>query len=232
MKDKMIGRKFGRLLVLREAPRDPAYVVKRRYYLCRCNCGSEVVKAGSKLRTSVMQSCGCLQKEKHLQSVVKHGACRRRLPEYFVWSGFKNRCYNKNNRHYSRYGGRGIGVSASWQRFENFFKDMGSRPSSRHSIERIDNDGDYCKENCIWATAREQTYNRSITKFVEYKGTKIYLHGLAVFFGLSVQELRKRLHSGWTFRLEKGTKNEFGPTLRLIEGHNFVQQVSQSALVG
>lgn len=95
---------------------------------------------------------------------------RSESAEYRVWSGVKERCTNPKKRNYRFYGGRGIKVCERWQSFENFLEDMGPRPSSRHTIERDNNDGDYEPGNCRWATRVEQTRNRKITKHVTFRG--------------------------------------------------------------
>lgn len=93
---------------------------------------------------------------------VKHGAARRgkRFPEYGVWAGMLRRCIDKNNTSYPDYGGRGISVCESWSTFENFIADMGRRPTPKHTIERVNNDGNYEPTNCKWVTRADQAKNK------------------------------------------------------------------------
>lgn len=96
-----------------------------------------------------------------------HG--RTETPEYAVWSSLKNRCLNKEAKRYSLYGGRGIKVCHRWKNsFENFFEDMGERPTRDYPLDRINNNGNYCKENCRWATRKEQM--RNTRDNIIYKG--------------------------------------------------------------
>lgn len=92
-------------------------------------------------------------------------------PEYKIWQLMKDRCFNPNYRYFHRYGGRGITVSKEWMEFQNFWNDMCPRPSKALSIDRIDNNGSYCKENCRWATVVEQRINRGQFK-TNTSGTK------------------------------------------------------------
>lgn len=117
-------------------------------------------------------------------------------PEYRVWNNLKNRCTNPNVPGYENYGGRGIKVCDEWIEFSNFIRDMGKRPTVNHSIERINNDGDYCKENCKWATKSDQVRNRRSNIIVEYQGEKRILKDLAKEVGLNYQLIQRRMNKG------------------------------------
>lgn len=102
-------------------------------------------------------------------------------PAYTSWHGLRQRCNNSNDKDYARYGGRGIKVCDRWDSFFVFLADMGERPSSQHSVDRIDNDGDYTPENCRWATKKEQTHNSRVVKLDIEKVQEIrskYLRGI------------------------------------------------------
>ncbi len=128
--------------------------------------------------------------------MIKHGMSHKK--EYNTWYAIKRRCYNKNNKAYPYYGGRGIEVCDRWlQSFDNFFLDMGFAPSNNHSIERINNDGNYEPINCMWATKKEQCNNRSNTIYVKHKGENRLLSEWAKLYSLSYKLVHKRYKSGW-----------------------------------
>jgi hypothetical protein len=117
----------------------------------------------------------------------------RRSPEYNVWNGMKHRCHNPNYSGYYKYGARGIVVCQEWRdSFEAFYRDMGPRPSPRHSVERDDNDGPYAPWNCRWATTKEQAYNKRRTIRVEGKT----IGEIATEAGLDIATIRARYYRG------------------------------------
>tara|TARA_R100000951_G_C2555208_1_gene153764 strand:- start:98 stop:496 length:399 start_codon:yes stop_codon:yes gene_type:complete len=128
-------------------------------------------------------------------------------PEYKIWVAMRKRCNNKNADNYSRYGGRGIQVCSEWNSFEQFYKDIGPRPSDAHSIERINNDGNYQPSNCCWATSPEQARNTRRSVFVDYEGKKICLMDFAQATGLKPSTLYARNAKGVSlFPLTRSSK--------------------------
>lgn len=116
---------------------------------------------------------------------------------YRVWVRMKQRCYNPNDKAYKWYGGRGLDVSDAWCKFENFYADMGDKPTTKHTLERIDNDKGYSRENCCWATMKEQGQNRRSNRLITYNGTTNSVSVWAEKIGISHESMRKRL-SNWS----------------------------------
>lgn len=127
---------------------------------------------------------------------LKHGM--RNTPEYVSWSAMRGRCNCETDPAYVKYGGRGIKVCEAWGDFLQFYSDMGPRPSLAHSIERLDNDGDYTPGNCVWATAMEQCYNRSTSRLVVTDAGVFTLKDYTDKTGVKYDTVLKRLKRGWS----------------------------------
>lgn len=157
----LAGRQFGRLRAMKPSP-----VRYRRNvrWVCRCDCGVEVIVTQGSLQNGHTKSCGCLRLERAEAINTIHGANREgaRSPEYQAWANMKQRCENRKHPNYKQYGGRGITVCIKWSKdFSAFLADVGNRPSPQHSLDRFpNNDGDYAPGNVRWATTRQQHDNQ------------------------------------------------------------------------
>ena len=121
-----------------------------------------------------------------------------KTPEYKAWQQMKDRCFNLNHPRYSNWGGRGITVCDRWLNFKNFLADMGSRPSSKHSLNRIDNDSDYCPDNCKWSTRVEQQNNTRYNRLITIKNETKTIAQWAEKMSISHQVIRDRLKLKWS----------------------------------
>lgn len=167
----LTGTRIGRLLVVKPLKTPAGKSIR---WLCKCECGNETIVGSSCLReknTYTIKSCGCLRNEKAKLNGTNykgtHGKKGTRV--YRIWCKMKYRCLNKNSTAYKNYGGRGIKIHTPWLDFKNFYKDMGEPPTDKHTLDRIDNDGNYCKENCRWATRKEQSNNMRSNLLIKYE---------------------------------------------------------------
>lgn len=156
----LIGEKFGKLSVLSRAENGSSNNAR---WNCVCECGTIKTVASGHLRTGLIVSCGCKKIERLKMMNTKHGASN--TSEYYSWQNMIQRCTKKTSTSYMDYGGRGITVCKRWRNsYSDFIEDMGMKPSTGYSIERIDVNGNYEPNNCIWATAAEQSKNKRVNK--------------------------------------------------------------------
>lgn len=185
------GQKYFRLTVLK-FDRTEHYMP---YWYCLCDCG--VIKSinGSSMVRGEIKSCGCLNNEMRIKTNTTHGASGD--SEYSIYCHMKTRCGNKNNTHYHRYGGRGIIVCKRWiDSYSNFIADMGKRPSPLHTLDRIDNNGNYEPSNCRWATKIEQSNNTTTNVRLSFNGESLTLAEWSRKLGINYSTLNFRLRNG------------------------------------
>ncbi len=164
---EMTGLRFGRLVVTRYSHCDG----RRAWWEVKCDCGTEFTTRADSLRSGKTQSCGCLTVDINKRSPPSKTHGMSKLPEYRVWNTMIQRCNNPNANGYSDYGKRGIKVCQRWRdSFEAFFADMGPRPGKRHTIERINNNGNYEPGNCCWLLRKLQPLNTRATRLVTFNG--------------------------------------------------------------
>jgi hypothetical protein len=193
------NKRFGRLVALWHSHTNIDQYKKsknyRKYFKCICDCNQLTIVERNSLVSGNTKSCGCLEKETVKKVNTKHGKSKTR--EHNIWSGLKQRCLNKKNNHYKNYGARGILISQKWlYSFESFILDVGIAPSKNHSLDRINNDGNYEPGNCRWATREEQNNNSRRTIFLELNGERKSLADWCYKFNLKRKTVYARIRSG------------------------------------
>lgn len=188
----LTGQKFGRLTAVEFVGRRGKY----RMWSCTCECGGSAVAAVGDLRFGHTRSCGCLRREINAETHRTHGLSR--TPEHIAWCGMKARCYNSSERSYRHYVARGIRVCNRWcDNFEAFLEDMGPRPTAKHSVERLDVNGDYHPSNCVWATRTQQARNRTDSVRWTFAGRTMTMAAWAEALGVHPNRLATRKRAGW-----------------------------------
>lgn len=179
------GEKYGRYTVLSIHRAANGY---QKYARVKCDCGSqERFVPTNALRSGDSKSCGCLHRER----VTKHGLWGN--PLHKVWRSMMDRCYNQNNKRYSRYGGRGITVCPKWHEAENFIADMKPTYSGGMTLDRINNNSVYSTDNCRWATRSQQNRNYSRNLMFKHDGEELCLADWAKASGINYGTLRDRI---------------------------------------
>jgi hypothetical protein len=188
------SKKFGKLTAIQFSHMSKNSM---QYWVFECDCGNKITKRRQHVQKSNgITSCGCDFKQKQQILQKKHGFFG--TPIYNIWAHMIARCHYEFNDSYEIYGARGIKVCKLWREsFINFYSDMGDRPTSKHSIDRIDVNGNYCKENCRWATAKQQCNNKRNNFNVEYEGEIYTVSQLADEYLIDKRALRNRIVRGW-----------------------------------
>lgn len=201
----LLGLRFERLLVVADLGlRVRGDGLNNRWWLCQCDCGKTTETTTTCLKKGDTKSCGCYgaerRRETSIAALTKHGHAKssNRRPEYNVFKTMHARCYNPNSHKYARYGGEGIIVEECWHYYENFYADMGDRPSPIHQIERRENKGNYGPDNCYWATPTEQARNRRSNRLITINGETHCVAEWAEISGtVSQYTLLYRINAGW-----------------------------------
>ncbi len=179
----LTGKRFGKLLVMSFIERKNHHT----YWRCQCDCGKTTTARSNDLKSGKRISCGCAH--------ITHGMTN--TPTWKSWQSMKARCYDKNHEYYKYYGGRGITVCDRWREsFENFLEDMRERPSGM-TLDRIDSNKEYFKENCKWSTTKEQNRNKRSNILLTYNNETKTLAQWAKELNMGYMKLWHRIKNGW-----------------------------------
>ena len=197
MVENLIGKRFGRLVVISRAPNGRNWHSR---WNCICDCGNQCIVSASHLKNGHTQSCGCYHIEQIKEKNTKHGYFGSAI--YLEHNAMKKRCYNSNHNEYHIYGGRGITMYEPWQKsFQAYYDYVSKLPNfgkEGYTLNRIDNDGNYEPNNVEWATPKEQANNTRRNRFITYDGRAQTLQQWADETGIKVGTLWARLERGWS----------------------------------
>jgi hypothetical protein len=197
----LIGQRFGKLTVIERI----GSKCGKSYWRCVCDCGGTRDAVAGDMKFGRVLSCGCLKNENHYRT---HGMSSTKI--YRSWNDMMTRCYNTKDKHYKWYGTRGITVCDKWLKFEGFYEDMGSSYEEGLTLDRIDVNGNYCKENCKWSTIIEQCNNRRSNHIVTYNSVTDTLTNICKLNNVSRAMVTGRLKLGYDIK----TAIEKPPQLR------------------
>jgi len=200
----LIGTRFNNLIITD----DMGIINGRRTVECLCDCGNKCLRPFHGVKSGNNKSCGCAKLDaivKRNKENSKHNMSKSHT--YRSWCSMKDRCNNVNHKSYAVYGGAGIKVDEKWNVFQNFLNDVGKAPSLIHQIDRIDGTKGYYKENCRWATPKEQGRNKITNRKVDINGEIKCMSEWAEIAGIDRALFRYRLEHGWV-----GTKLLIKPT--------------------
>lgn len=201
MRGDITGKKFNHLTAIKRT--DNVIGVHDAIWIFRCDCGKTITARKSNVTIGTTKSCGCLKREQSvINAISTHRMTRTRF--YRIFMGIKSRCYNSKMMDYKHYGGRGI--KCLWNSFDEFKHDMYDsylehvykQGVKNTSIDRIDNDGDYCRDNCRWATESQQKRNRTINHNLTFNGETRCLKEWSELTGIKFSTLQTRLTLGWS----------------------------------
>ncbi len=193
----LTGKRYGRLVVLGIAERRSGQTM----WKCQCDCGNIVITYGREIKKGNILSCGCYRKERIKLANTKHDKYNTRL--YRIWKGIKERCLNKNSKHYFRYGLRGISICEEWRNDFKAFYDwaMANAYADNLTIDRIDVNGNYEPSNCRWATMKEQSNNRRNNHYIEFNGEKHSLKEWSEIIKIPYSKIKRHVYAGENINL-------------------------------
>lgn len=189
-----INKKFGLLKVIDFSHRDNTHT----YWICLCDCGNKITATRNSLQRKSTKSCGCYKKQIFIKNITTHKMSN--TSQYKVWHAMMQRCYNKSCKAYKNYGMRGILVDKNWHDFITWFNDFGCKKINKNdTIERIDNNKEYSKENCRWASILEQQQNKRTVTSLTYNNETMSIMAWSRRFCIPKNTVYYRLKNGWSF---------------------------------